>query len=87
MNKKLFIEAITKFLLGIILMGCLIFIPAGTFAFWNGWLLMSILFVPMFIAGIVMMIKNPDLLRERLDAKEKQNINLEWEIKIIGKEE
>jgi len=70
MTKKLFFGAITKFLLGVALVGLLIFLPAGTFSYFNGWLLMGILFVPMFIAGIVMMFKNPDLLKSRLDAKE-----------------
>ena len=59
---KLFFEAITKFILGIVLVGVLIFLPAGCFYF-NGRLLMVILFVPMFLAGIVMMLKNPDLLK------------------------
>ena len=54
------------------LVGVLIFLPAGTLTFFNGWLLMAILFVPMIFAGIGMMIKNPDLLKKRLDAKEKQ---------------
>lgn len=70
MTKNLFFEAITKFLLGVALVGLLIFLPAGTFSYFNGWLLMGILFVPMLFAGIVMMFKNPDLLRSRLDAKE-----------------
>lgn len=69
---KLFVGAITKFLLGVVLVGLLIFLPAGTFSFFNGWLLMGILFVPMFVAGIVMMFKNPSLLKSRLNAKEKQ---------------
>lgn len=72
MTMKLFFGAITKYLLGVVLVGALIFLPAGTFAFFNGWLLMGILFVPMFFAGIVMMVKNPALLKSRLDAKEKQ---------------
>ena len=72
MTVKLFFSAIIKFLLGVALVGVLIFLPAGTLAFFNGWLLMAILFVPMFFAGIVMMFKNPDLLKKRLDAKEKQ---------------
>ena len=72
MTKKLFIEAMTKFMLGVVLVGLLIFFPAGTVSFFNGWLLMGILFVPMFLAGIVMMLKNPDLLKSRLNAKEKQ---------------
>lgn len=72
MTIKLFIQAIIKFLLGVVLVGLLIFLPAGTFSFANGWLLMGILFVPMLLAGIVMMFKNPALLQKRLDAKEKQ---------------
>ena len=72
MTIKLFIQAITKFLFGFVLIGLLIFLPAGTLSFFNGWLFMGILFVPMFLAGIVMMFKNPDLLKKRLDAKEKQ---------------
>ena len=72
MTMKLFLGAITKFLLGALLVGVLIFLPAGTFCYFNGWLLMGILFVPMFFAGIVMMFKNPELLKSRLNAKEKQ---------------
>ena len=72
MTIKLFIQEITKFLFGFVLIGLLIFLPAGTLSFFNGWLFMGILFVPMFLAGIVMMFKNPDLLKSRLDAKEKQ---------------
>ena len=72
MTKKLFFGAIAKFLLGVILVGALIFLPAGTLSFLYGWILMGILFVPMFFAGIVMMIKNPKLLSERLNAKEKE---------------
>ena len=70
MTIKLFFSAITKFLLGVLLVGLLIFLPAGTFEYIQGWILMAILFVPMFCAGIVMMIKNPGLLSSRLDAKE-----------------
>lgn len=72
MSTKLFVQAITKFLLGVLMVGLLIFLPAGTVFFFNGWLLMGILFVPMFVAGIVMMLKNPDLLKKRLEAKETQ---------------
>ena len=71
-NKKLFIEAISKFLLGVIFVGLLIFFPAGTISYVNGWIFMGILFVPMFFAGLVMIAKNPNLLRSRLNAKEKQ---------------
>ena len=72
MNTKLFLQALMKFLLGVILLGLLIFLPAGSFHYWQGWLLMGILFVPMFIAGLVMMAKNPELLRKRLNAKEQE---------------
>lgn len=72
MTLKLFISAITKFILGVALVGLLIFLPAGSLSFFNGWLLMGILFIPMFFAGIVMMLKNPDLLKSRLNAKEKR---------------
>ncbi len=70
MTFKLFVGAIIKFIVGVILVGLLIFLPAGTISFFNGWLLMAILFIPMFSAGIVMMIKNPELLKSRLNAKE-----------------
>ena len=72
MDTKLFIQALTKFLLGAVIFGLLIFLPAGSLQYWQGWLLMGVLFVPMFIAGIVMMVKNPELLRKRLNAKEEE---------------
>lgn len=72
MSTKLFFEAITKFFLGVVVVGVLLFLPAGTLSFVNGWLLMGILFVPMFCAGIVMMSKDPALLAKRLNAKEKR---------------
>ena len=72
MTLKLFLQAITKFILGVVMVGLLIFLPAGTFSYFNGWLFMGILFIPMFFAGIVMMFINPDLLKKRLNAKEKQ---------------
>lgn len=72
MTKKLFISAIIKFLLGVVLVGLLVFLPAGTFDYLGGWILMSILFIPMFFAGIVMMVKDPALLKSRLNAKEKE---------------
>ena len=83
MTVKLFVGAILKFLLGVVLVGVLIFLPAGTLVFFNGWLLMGILFIPMFCAGIVMMFKNPDLLKSRLDAKEKQK-NQSIVVKLSG---
>lgn len=72
MTSKLFAGAFAKYLLGIVLVGLLIFLPAGSLTFWSGWLLMGILFIPMFFAGIVMMLKNPALLESRLNAKETQ---------------
>lgn len=69
---KLFLQAIIKFLLGVVLVGLLVFLPAGTFNYLGGWILMGILFIPMFIAGIIMMVKNPKLLASRLNAKEKE---------------
>ena len=73
MNIKLFFQAIIKFVVGVLIIGALIFIPANTINYWNGWLFMGLLFIPMFIAGIIMMIKSPDLLKKRLNAKEKEN--------------
>ncbi len=73
MNLKLFLQAIIKYILGVLIMGALLFIPANSFEYWNGWLLMGLLFIPMLIAGIILMIKNPELLRKRLNAKEKEN--------------
>lgn len=72
MTLKLFAGALLKFILGVVLVGTLIFLPAGSLGFFNGWLLMAILFILMFFAGLVMMAKNPDLLKSRLHAKEKQ---------------
>lgn len=72
MNTKLFWSAISKFVLGTVLVGLLIFLPAGTFSYFGGQLLMGILFVPMFFAGIVLMVKNPELLKKRLNAREAQ---------------
>ena len=72
MDKDLLIKALTKFLLGIIVLGVLLFLPAGSFLYWQGWLLMGILFVPMFVAGIVLFVRSPELLRKRLNSKEKE---------------
>lgn len=72
MTKELFFQAIAKFTLGALAAGLLLFLPAGTLSYWNAWLFLCILFVPMFFAGIVMMFKNPELLRKRLNAREPQ---------------
>lgn len=73
MNLKLFLQALSKYLIGLLIVGVLLFLPAGSFAYMQGWLLIGILFVPMFFAGIVMMIKSPELLKKRLSAKEEEN--------------
>lgn len=83
MNIKLLLQAILKFVAGVILIGILVFFPAGTIKFFNGWLFMAILFVPMFIAGIVMMLKNPMLLKSRLNAKE-TNKEQDLVVKLSG---
>ena len=72
MEKSLFVQSITKFLLGVLIVGLLLFLPAGSLRYWQGWLLMGLLFVPMFVAGLVLMSKNPELLRKRLNAKEEE---------------
>ena len=72
MDKGLLMQALAKVSLGVVLVGLLLFLPAGSFGYWQGWLLMGLLFVPMFIAGFVMLFKNPDLLRKRLNAKEEE---------------
>jgi protein-S-isoprenylcysteine O-methyltransferase Ste14 len=72
MDSKLFAQAIAKFVSGLLLVGLLLFLPAGTFAYPQAWLLIGILFVPMFIAGLVMMNKSPELLRKRLNVSEEQ---------------
>lgn len=73
MTKHLFYQAISKFILGVIVTGVLLFLPAGTLHYPAAWRLMGILFVPMFCAGIVLMLRNPELLRKRLKAKEEQS--------------
>ncbi|MCQ2595654.1 MAG: hypothetical protein MJ196_10375 [Treponemataceae bacterium] len=73
MTAKLVLKALCKYIAGLVVAGALIFIPAGSLAFFNGWLFMGLLFVPMLIAGVVLMFKNPELLEKRLNAKEKQN--------------
>lgn len=73
MNKSLLTQALIKLVSGLLLICILIFLPAGSFLFWQGWLFIGILFIPMLIAGVILMRKNPDLLRKRLDAKEKES--------------
>ena len=73
MDKSLLSQSLKKFSLGVLLLGILLFLPAGSFRFWQGWLLMGILFVPMFTAGIILLKRNPELLRKRLNAKEQES--------------
>ncbi|MCM1089028.1 MAG: hypothetical protein NC419_12800 [Muribaculaceae bacterium] len=73
MTIKLFWQAIVKFIVGALVVGVLLFLPAGTFDYWQAWLLIAILFIPMFFAGIVMMLKSPELLQKRLNAHEKES--------------
>ena len=83
MTSKLFFQALTKFLAGLVLVGVLLFVPAGTFAYWQGWLFIALLFGPMLIAGVVLMLRQPELLRKRLDAKEKQG-EQKWVVALSG---
>ena len=73
MDIKLFFQALSKFLIGLIIICILLFIPAGTLDYPNGWLFIALLFIPMFFAGIIMLFKSPDLLRRRLNAKEEED--------------
>ena len=72
MDTEMFRQAVTKFFGGFVLLGLLLFLPAGTIDWWQGWLLMGILFIPMFVAGLVMLKKSPELLKKRLNAREEQ---------------
>lgn len=83
MNGAIFKQAVVKLLGGVLLLGLLLFLPAGTLHWWQGWLLMGVLFIPMFIAGLVMMEKSPELLKKRLNAREEQN-DQKWVILLSG---
>lgn len=83
MTSRLFFQALAKFLMGLILVGALLFVPAGTFSFWQAWLFIALLFAPMFIVGIVLMFRQPELLRKRLEAKEKQE-EQKWVVALSG---
>ena len=83
MNIKLFGQAVIKFLLGFIIVSLILFIPAGTIYYWNAWLFLGALFIPMFIVGIILMIKNPELLSKRLNAREREN-EQKWVLLFSG---
>ena len=72
MKAKLFLSGITKFVLGVLLVGTILFTSAGSFYYSNAWLFMALLFIPMFMAGIILLFKNPQLLKSRLDVKENE---------------
>lgn len=73
MNRKLLIQGLSKLIIGIILVGVLVFLPAGTLGYTGGWLFMGALFIPMLILGTVLFVKEPELLKKRLDSKEKES--------------
>lgn len=83
MKNKLSLQALTKTIIGFVFICVLLFLPAGTFHYWNAWLFMAVLFVPMIILGIVMLFKSPDLLKKRLDAKEKED-EQKWVVALSG---
>lgn len=72
MTKELFFQAIVKYVCGLLIIAALLFMPAGTLRYPNGWLFIALLFIPMLLAGIVMMVKSPELLKKRLNAKENE---------------
>ena len=72
MDAKLFSQALMKFLFGLVIVSLLLFIPAGSINYYNGWLFIALLFIPMIIAGIIMFLKSPELLKRRLNAKEEE---------------
>lgn len=83
MTAQLFIQALGKFFLGLIVVGVLLFVPAGTLDYWQGWLFVALLFVPLFVAGVVLMFRNPELLRKRLEAKEEEK-EQKWVVALSG---
>ena len=83
MKNNLFLQALKKIIAGFVAIGVLLFLPAGTLHYWNAWLFVAVLFVPMFFLGIVMLFKSPKLLEKRLDAKEKIN-EQKWVVALSG---
>ena len=83
MRNKLSLQALTKTIMGFVFICVLLFLPAGTFHYWNAWLFLAVLFIPMIILGIVMLFKSPDLLKKRLDAKEKEG-EQKWVVALSG---
>ena len=83
LSARLFFQALGKIFLGLIVVGVLVFLPAGTLEYWQGWLFVGVLFVPMFVAGIVLMFRQPELLRKRLEAKEEEK-EQKWVVALSG---
>ena len=83
LSARLFFQALGKFFLGLIVVGVLVFLPAGTLEYWQGWLFVGVLFLPMFVAGIVLMFRQPELLRKRLEAKEEEK-EQKWVVALSG---
>ena len=83
MSARLFFQALGKFFLGLVVVGVLLFLPAGTLDYWQGWLFVGVLFVPMFVAGVVLMFRKPELLRKRLEAKEEEQ-EQKWVVALSG---
>lgn len=74
MNRgKLIMNALVKYLMGLVMVGLLLFVPAGTFDYWYAWLFIALLFIPMLLLGVVLAVKSPDLLEKRLNSKEKES--------------
>ncbi len=72
MRGKLIMNALIKYIVGLIMVGLILFLPAGTFEYWNGWLFIGLLFIPMFFLGVILLWKAPALLEKRLSTKEKE---------------
>ena len=73
MDTKLLLDAVKKMIAGVVLIALMLFLPAGTIRYWNGWLFCAVLFIPVMIMGVVLFLKAPDLLRKRLQEKEEQS--------------
>ncbi len=72
-KKKLIISALTKYIAGLLMVGLMLFLPAGTLNYFNGWLFIGLLFIPMFLLGVVLLVKSPELLEKRLRSKESES--------------
>ncbi len=83
MKNNLFLQAVKKIIAGFVAIGVLLFLPAGTFRYWNVWLFVAVLFVPMLFLGMLMLFKSPKLLEKRLDAKEKID-EQKWVVALSG---